>query len=158
MAKDYITMDVSIKEIKNLLIKNLSCKNGDQVAEVIVQSLIDTNIGLKLLYKALTGLFPETNVKVGEIYYVHIDYLPTWRLDKIKTLSLPGTKDDFYIPVRVEAINLYREPSIEVRFKMVNTTDQEVFDMYYVDDYRLAFKSEDPEQTLDEIEKIPDEV
>jgi len=105
MAKDYITMDVSIKEIKNLLIKNLS-----------------------------------------------------WRLDKIKTLSLPGTKDDFYIPVRVEAINLYREPSIEVRFKMVNTTDQEVFDMYYVDDYRLAFKSEDPEQTLDEIEKIPDEV
>lgn len=152
--KAYFTLEIGTDELIRLVQSNLKTPSADKVAEVIVNCLAQSETGLTHVYKALNGIFPETKIKVGEIYYVDVAYLPNWRFDREATLALPGTKDDTLIPVRVESIDLYRLTPYEIRFKHVSKQDmKEVFDLYHIDEKHLKYKCED---VIDLLENIYD--
>lgn len=58
------------------------------VADVIVDNLSETEIGLEQLYKALGGTRPKAKFKVLDNVLIDMNALPTWRTDKEATAKL----------------------------------------------------------------------
>ena len=157
--KTSIKVDITVNEISRLLSKNLKSADSDKIANVIVNCLADTSCGLALTYKALSGVFPETDVKVGDIWYVEYNYLATWRFDRDATLALPSVYENAYIPVRIESIDLYTESPFKVRYKiiMAGSTSAEAWDTYNIPENYLHRKIEQVEDLLDALERIEED-
>lgn len=146
---------ITIKEseLAELLQPKLLVKEPDKFTALIMGHL-NSPFATTQLYKALQGLYPVLNYKVGDPLYVKFDRLADWRYDKEKTLALPGVLDEKYIPCRIELANPYKESPYTVVYKCIKSGQTEVGeDSYDIQENSIYSRIENFEAVLEELEK-----
>lgn len=81
-SKDYIHVKISKEQIRTQLKKVLGSEHCDLISQVIIDNLSETEVGLAQLYKAFSGLKDQLKYKAGQIVWVKLSVLYTWKIGK----------------------------------------------------------------------------
>jgi len=149
-----INIEITIKDLQNLLEKHLVIKDKEKFAELVVGHLSKTNVSLEQTYKALIGIYPEFKYKKGDWIYVPLNGLPTWRMDEEKTKALPGVMGN-NLPCEITRVNTYDESCYDIVFTYIpNGSDLKQLESYSVKENYVVKKVENLEDILDEMEQL----
>lgn len=151
-----INVRFSKDDLCQMLKKNLN-KNSDKVAEVLTEHITKAGAtAFQQCFKALMGIYPSIKYKPGDIVYVYFSHLPTWRLDKEKTLQVSGVKGEL-IPVKIINADKYSDPEYQIEFYGVSNGESKIsVHNYNTSDALIEYKEEQLEDFLEEIEKSAD--
>jgi hypothetical protein len=151
-----INVRFSKDDLCQMLKKNLN-KNSDKVAEVLTEHITKAGAtAFQQCFKALMGIYPSIKYKPGDIVYVYFSNLPTWRLDKEKTLQVSGVKGEL-IPVKIINADKYSDPEYQIEFYGVSNGESKIsVHNYIASDALIEYKEEQLEDFLEEIEKSAD--
>lgn len=146
-------------DLCQMLKKNLN-KNSDKVAEVLTEHITKAgSTAFQQCFKALLGIYPSIKYKPGDVVYVNFSNLPTWRLDKAKTLEVSANIKDELIPVRIITADKYQDPEYQIEFYGVSNGESKLSKhTYTTSDGLIEYKEEDMESFIEEIEKSETQV
>lgn len=149
---DEINVRFTKDDLCQMLKKNLN-KNSDKVAEVLTEHITKAGAtAFQQCFKALMGIYPSIKYKPGDIVYVYFSNLPTWRLDKQKTLQVSGVKGEL-IPVKIINADKYSDPEYQIQFYgVVNNESKISVQGYNITDALIEYKEEQLEDFLEAIE------
>lgn len=149
---DEINVRFTKDDLCQMLKKNLN-KNSDKVAEVLTEHITKAGTtAFQQCFKALMGIYPSIKYKPGDIVYVYFSHLPTWRLDKQKTLQVSGVKGEL-IPVKIINADKYSDPEYQIQFYgVVNNESKISVQGYNITDALIEYKEEQLEDFLEAIE------
>lgn len=134
-----INVSISTDELKQALLKCFAKhEHKEIIVNVIIGTLNQTEMGLSHLYKALLGVEPQSKLKIGDKVLANLQNLPTWRIDKDKTLANGLLDKNDNMVCTVTAINNYKSDNIEIEINYMNSKEDEVQkDTYPVSDDKL---------------------
>lgn len=157
MEEKKINVEVTITEIKDLLMKHLDVKRADSVANVIVGHMVQTDKGVPQLFKALLGVFPTAKYKPGDMLWIKLGGISSWKYDMVLTKALPNVQDDCIL-AQVKDINIYLGYPYTVTIEAVHTNEKlPKTDTCMISESQIAEKAEDFTDILDELEKMKDD-
>lgn len=139
-----INVSISTDELKQALLKCFAKhEHKEIIVNVIIGTLNQTEIGLSHLYKALLGVEPQTKLKIGDKVLANFYTLPTWRMDKDKTLASGLIDKNDNMVCTVMAINNYKSDNIEIEMTYMNSKEDEFQkDTYPISDDKLTLIDE----------------
>lgn len=146
-------MELSTDEVKDLLMRHLDIKQADSVANVIIGHVVQTDKGLGQLFKAMVGVFPAVDYKVGDMVWVKGTALSSWKYDMEATKALPNYREDMIL-CQIKRVNVYQGHPYSVSFAAVKTGEKHpVEDTTVVSENSVVEKAEDFTDILDDLEK-----
>ena len=78
--KTHISVDIAVEDIRAAL-KKLICSDHSQlIGDVIIDNLLETDVGVKQLYLAMSGVREILKFKALDEVYIKYDYLYTSRI------------------------------------------------------------------------------
>lgn len=86
-SKDHILVKISKEQIRTQLKKMLGSEHCDLISQVIIDNLSETEVGLTQLYKAFSGLKDQLKYKAGQVVWVKVSTLYSWRIEKDKMVQ-----------------------------------------------------------------------
>lgn len=127
--KKYITINVSVDSLKNTLKKLLTkSAHSNLIADVIINSLEHSEVGLEHLHNAFSGIEPHTVLKIGDDVLVSFSDLHTWRMNKTNMIAAGLIKKGNMVQAEVLDIDLYKSASIQISYTKLDdagTTDKD---------------------------------
>jgi len=157
MEEKKINVQVTATEVKNLLMRHLDIKQSDSVANVIIGHMAQTAKGLPQLFKGLMSIFPTAEYMPGDMLWIKLDSLSSWKYDMPATKALPNVKDDCILAQIID-INIYMDYPYKVNIDAVKTGGKgPVVDNMMIPDNSIVEKAEDFTDILDDLEKLRDE-
>lgn len=154
-----IEKEISIRfkadDIKKMLIDKTHIR--DDLAELLIGNLAHSEVGLEQLTRALLGVFPKAEYKVGDFIYVAIDCLPGWKVDKPATAKMESAVDGCVMG-QITKIDLYSSSLYEVNCKTV-LVDSKISDITWnIRTSDIKGVPEKPEEILEIIENLNKEL
>ena len=123
MTEDHTINTVDIKltsdEIKAILEKLIKSSHAPLIADIVVENLRFTEVGLSQLYLAINGVRRILPFKVLDKVLVDYNTLPTWRFDEEKSKAHFKVVNDKY-PAVVVAVDPYKKYPFTIAFKYFN--------------------------------------
>lgn len=153
MGLNKINVEVTDKDIKEMLRKNIVMPKASRFIDLLVGHICKDKTSMEQIYKAMLGIYPDFKYKAGDWVYVHYNNLATWRVNKEATLALPGVKNMELIPCQIYEIDIYGEVPYKIKYQAVKDDKPSEQDYYVVESY-IHSKVENLEDVLDEIESI----
>ena len=155
MGLNKINVEVTDKDIKEMLRKNIVMPKASRFIDLLVGHICKERTSMEQIYKALLGIYPEFKYKAGDWVYVKWDNIATWRVDKEPTMSLPGVKNNEFIPCLIYDIDTYGEVPYKIKYQSVKSGDTKGCEQeYYVVESAIQGKVENLEEVLDDLENI----
>lgn len=155
MGLNKINVEITDKDIKEMLRKNIVMPKASRFIDLLVGHICKDKTSMEQIYKGLLGIYPDFKYKVGEWVYVKYSNLATWRVDKEPTLALPGTKNMELIPCQIYEVDTYGEVPYKIKYQAVKEKDDKPSEQeYYVSESYIHSKVENLEDVLDELESI----
>lgn len=146
-----IRMDKS--DLQKIIKKNITSKDADKIATVLAEHISASSIAFEQCLKAFMGIFPTLKYKVGDVVYINFTYLPTWRIDKDKTLKLPNVKGEL-VPAIITSTNMYSGDQYTIEYSAIaNNESGSKKQTWQIHDRYIEYKEEQIEDFLEEIEK-----
>lgn len=157
MEEKKINVEVTATEIKSLLIRHLDIKQSDSVANVIIGHMCQTDKGISQLFKALMGIFPTAQYMPGDMLWIKLGALSTWKYDMEATKALPNVQGDCIL-AQIKDINIYQAYPYTVSIDAIKTGDKTpATDTATISEAQIIEKAEDFTDILDDLEKLRDE-
>jgi len=152
--KPEISINFTKEDLKDMLSKHLISKDKDKIADIIAQHISQSNVAFEQTFKAFLGIFPTLKYKKGNVVYVDITYLPTWRIDKALTLKLKGVKDQL-IPVKIIEADVYASEPYKIEYACVKSgTTEPAIESYSLHERYISYKEEDILDFIEQIDEI----
>jgi hypothetical protein len=157
MEEKKLMIEISCTDLRNLLAKYLKIDNSYEVANLIVGQMQLTEIGVSQLFKSLLGIFPTLEYKIGDFVWINIANLGSWRMDKVKTSTLPTCREDMLLCKIVET-NVYRGSPYKVVFDIIRDKETDIkTDMSDVSASAIREKAEHYLDILELLEKLKED-
>lgn len=155
----YKDKEVSVRfrgeDIKKMLINKTGLE--DNLAELIMGNLAHSQVGLEQITKALLGIFPVANYKVGDFIYVPVDILPSWKMDREATKKLESCFREC-IMAQIIKVDLYSSSVYQINCTVV-LSDSKVGELdTYINESDIKGVPEKPEDILEIIENLNKEL
>lgn len=144
---------VNLEHFKEHLMKFMSgVPHRELICRVIIAHLSKTEVGISHLFSALAGMEVEFKYTVGTKVLISVDRLPSWRIDKDKTLEHTKTG-----PAYGYCIGVIKDIDPFVRYPYRCAVEL-VSAGVAVEVQEHLFAEEDifPEETIDQLVKIPE--
>ena len=155
MGLNKINVEVTDKDIKEMLRKNIVMPKASRFIDLLVGHICKERTSMEQIYKALLGIYPEFKYKTGDWVYVKWDNIATWRVDKDLTLALPEVKNNEFIPCFIYDLDIYGEVPYKIKYQSVKSGDTKGCEQeYYVVESAIQGKVENLEEVLDDLENI----
>lgn len=138
---------VNLEVLKEQLSRYLyhEVPHRELIARVIIAHLSKTEMGISHLIQAMAGIEPTFKYHVGTKVLLSIERLPSWKIDKDKTLELTKTGPVYgYVSGKVKAIDPFIKYPYRCEIIVVSSTGvvEEQEHMYAEEDINL-------EETID---------
>lgn len=159
MSEKRISVEFSQKDVQKALLAHFKDPSDLKLVETIVGYLANQDHALPGLMKALMGSYPETKYKKGEMVWIKFSILPTWKMDKKQTTTLPHySPDKTYdrdgrILAQITEVNIYNPSPYTIEFSVYESGVIKQI-TYSVADHGIAFKEESFLNILDAMEKV----
>ena len=154
--KNHININLTGEELKDIFSAHLVQPYNKLVAEVVVEALSKTDMGLYHLVRALLGKSYIPKYKVLDKVLVKADQLATWRYntDEMRKQDLI-VKD--YVEAQITSIDIYKKTMYEIRYTCImNNSPEFAEDSYQVaEDYIIDIPHELPELSEPDNDTIP---
>lgn len=158
MSEKITKVEYSIKDIKKALAARLKNLDDEKLAEVIIGYLSVVDHALPNLMKALLGIYPAAKYSKGDMVWVKFSILPTWKMDKAQTKTLPHyssitTYDrEGMLLCQITDVNVYEATpyTIDYQVQEGGTIRQ---NNYTISENYIAYKEESFINILDQLEK-----
>lgn len=159
MSEDKIRIEYSQKDIQKALLAHLKDPANTKLAEVIVGYLKNQNHALSGLMKALMNIYPSTFYQKGDMVWIKFSDLPSWKMDKIQTKTLPNYSSDAKydregrLLGQIIEVDPYQESPYKIFFSgYEGGVIKEI--SYIAADFNIAYKEESFLNILDGLEKV----
>jgi hypothetical protein len=131
--KKTLNYQVTEDELKRTLRTILNSPYSTLIANVIIDNLKETDVGLNQFTKALSGISSEIPFKVLEDIWVPYENLATWRLNKQAMLD-NGMVIRGYVKCSIVEIHPTRSESLRVKYfcRLEKSPEIVEFDTYDV--------------------------
>ena len=116
----HIDVKVTVESIRDSLRKRIVSENSKLITDVIIGNLSITEVGLRQLFKALSGVEESVPYKVGDFVMVRIDPLYGWKFDKDKTKEA-GLIIQGRVRAQIMAIKQYQDAAIELKYNVLDS-------------------------------------
>lgn len=123
--KDHILVKVSVNGIREGLVKIISSEHAQLIANVIIEQLSYTEIGLNKLHVALSGIPYTYKCNPLDEVWVSLDYLPNWRMDK-PAMEKAGILKKNYVKCTVTEIHPHKKECYNLRFNLIKPGESEI--------------------------------
>lgn len=159
MSEKRISVEFSQKDVQKALLTHLKDPTDLKLAETIVGYLAIQDNALPGLMKALMGIYPDTKYKKGDMVWVKFSTLPSWKMDKNQTKTLPHySPETAYdregrILAQITEVNVYNSSPYTIEFSVYEGGLIKQI-TYTVADHSIAFKEESFLNILDAVEKV----
>lgn len=134
------------EEIINTITKAFNNSNAKDIANIIVN--ITDDHGQGLIIKALLGIIPTCEYKVGDVLWTDINTLGTWRFDKILSKT-NGLIHKDHMKAVITKINIYKAYPYSVKYKCYNISNEMIECETEVDGLHFLLPEEYPEPDWD---------
>lgn len=118
-------INIELNNFKTMLENCMQSEYKAIIAQVIISHLAQSEMGLSHLHMALAGQLPELKYKVGEIYKVKIDTLPTWKFNKDNTLASELHQQGF-ISAKIVSVNIFTRDCYAIKCTVLNDAKEEI--------------------------------
>lgn len=123
--KERITIEVSVDSIRQALKKVIKSEYAPIIVDAIVKHLEESEIGLEDLYHSLMGVERTFAFKPLDEVWVSIEHLPSWRMDKVKTIAAGLVFKDSFMKCKVVEINALSRTCYRLEFECIPTGKDE---------------------------------
>lgn len=160
MSEKRISVEYSQKDIEKALLARLKDPADSKLAETIVGYLSTIDHGLPGLMKALMGSHPSCKYKKGDMVWVKFSILPSWKMDKTETKTLPHyssstTHDrEGIILCQITDTMPYQPNPYQIAYSAFESGKVIKELTYMIGDYSIAYKEESFLDILDSLGKV----
>jgi len=143
------------EDIKKMLIDKTGI--AEDLAQVIIGNLAHSNVGFEQVTKALLGIFPKADYKVGDFIYVAVESLPSWRVDKEACKKMDSCTDGCLM-AQIIKVDLYTTDIYQVSCKAV-LSDGKTGDLdWRISESDIKGVPENPAEILELMENLDKEL
>lgn len=121
----HIEVKVTVESIRDSLRKKIVSENSKLITDVIIDNLSITEVGLKQLFRALSGIEDKIPYKVGDFVMVKIDPLYSWKFDKVKTREA-GLIVQERLRAQIISIKPYHDASLEIQYDVLDSNEDTI--------------------------------
>jgi len=134
-----INISYSKEEFISLAKDKLKLKNNENAAELLYE-LLENDHKRCLLVKCFMGIEFKLKYKSDDWVYIDFKSLPSWRIDKDKTLSMPGVLENKFVPCKITFINKADVALYHIEFKCIKEGDTKVVTEGYMVEEAAIYK------------------
>ena len=142
MSEKYIDYKMSISELKHVLKTQIRSEHSSLMAEIIINHLELTELGLSQLIGAMCGHKQTTNFKVLDEVYVSFDNLASWKMERNVMLANKLLFQD-NILCKIIEIDLRKKESINVEYQYIDNAFEIKSYIYWVPERNIIFKDDE---------------
>lgn len=116
----HIEVKVTVESIRDSLRKRIVSENSKLITDVIIGNLSVTEVGMRQLFKALSGVEESVPYKVGDFVMVKIEPLYSWKFDKDKTKEA-GLIIQGRVRAQIISIKPYQDAAVELKYSVLDS-------------------------------------
>jgi hypothetical protein len=123
--KETVVVEVSVASIKQAFEKVINSKHAPIIVDAIVKHLQESELGLEDLYHSLLGAERSFKYKPLDKVWISLDHLPSWRIDKDKSLQAGLIEKERFIKCTIIDINPLSRSCYKIEFVAIATGKDE---------------------------------
>jgi hypothetical protein len=141
--KSYVDVRIEVEEVRAALKKIIRSDFNNLIAEVIIDNLNETEVGISQLYLAMSGVRKLPRFKVLDEIYAEVPSLASWRMDKSR-METEKMLFQGKVKCKITDINLQRRDSYHVEYTFLDNKlgSTPIKDTYWLNEDKMKLSTD----------------